>query len=102
MTDDLKSRRDRAGVQYGLTPTEHELLAAVVGGKTNREIAERLDVSAATVKHHLESIFDKLRVYNRVELVLFALDRELVGQENAPVPNTDRKQFRAEGEEHPR
>lgn len=65
---------------FGLTPRELEVTAAVVDGQTNKDIAETFGISVSTVKHHLTSIFDKLGVYNRVELVLFALNRELVQQ----------------------
>lgn len=68
---------------FGLTPRELEVTAAVVDGQTNKDIAETFGISVSTVKHHLTSIFDKLGVYNRVELVLFALNRELVGGEGA-------------------
>ena len=66
------------GNTFGLTPRELEVTAAVVDGQTNKDIAESFGISVSTVKHHLTSIFDKLGVYNRVELVLFALNRALV------------------------
>jgi len=66
------------GNTFGLTPRELEVTAAVVDGQTNKDIAEGFGISVSTVKHHLTSIFDKLGVYNRVELVLFALNRSLV------------------------
>lgn len=68
---------------FGLTPRELEVTAAVVDGQTNKDIAETFGISVSTVKHHLTSIFDKLGVYNRVELVLFALNRELVANDDA-------------------
>jgi DNA-binding NarL/FixJ family response regulator len=71
------------GNTFGLTPRELEVTGAVVDGQTNKDIAETFGISVSTVKHHLTSIFDKLGVYNRVELVLFALNRELVQQDLA-------------------
>ena len=58
---------------FDLTAREKEILTALVDGSSNREIAERFGVSEVTVKHHLNSIFDKCGTSNRVELVLFAL-----------------------------
>ena len=58
---------------FDLTAREQEILTALVDGSSNRDIAERLGVSEVTVKHHLNSIFDKCGVSNRLELALFAL-----------------------------
>jgi DNA-binding CsgD family transcriptional regulator len=60
-----------------LTPREEQIVAEVVSGKTNNEIAQTLSVSAQTVKHHLTSIFDKVGVYNRLELALFCVNYSL-------------------------
>jgi len=56
-----------------LTPREREILAALVNESSNRDIAVKFGISEITVKHHLNSIFDKCGTSNRVELVLFAL-----------------------------
>ncbi len=56
---------------YGLTSREMEIVKAVVSGYANKEIAGKLSISEQTVKHHITSIFDKLGVYNRLELTLF-------------------------------
>lgn len=60
--------------RYGLTPRESEIVAAVLQGYSNPEIAADLSLSEHTVKHHLSSIFDKLGVYSRLELALFAVN----------------------------
>ena len=57
---------------FGLTPREADILNAVVQGQGNKEISESLGISPFTVKHYLTRIFTKLKVTNRVELVLFA------------------------------
>ncbi len=58
---------------FDLSPREREIIAALAEGLSNRDIAERFKLSEVTVKHHLNSIFDKCGVSNRLELALFAL-----------------------------
>ncbi|HKG21916.1 MAG TPA: response regulator transcription factor [Blastocatellia bacterium] len=60
-----------------LTGREREVLAIVGEGLKNREIAGRLFISEWTVRHHLTSIFDKLQVSDRVELILYAYRHNL-------------------------
>jgi len=55
-----------------LTPREREVIGLIGEGLYNKDIAERLSISAATVSHHLTSIFDKLGVANRFDLVIYA------------------------------
>jgi two-component system, NarL family, nitrate/nitrite response regulator NarL len=63
---------------YGLTKRELEIVAKIVSGYANREIAKKLSISEDTVKHHVTNIFDKVGVYNRLELALFAIHHGLV------------------------
>ena len=63
---------------FGLTNRELEIVATIVDGCTNREIAHRFSLSEDTVKHHLTSIFNKLGVANRLELALFAINNRLL------------------------
>jgi DNA-binding NarL/FixJ family response regulator len=63
---------------FGLTPREREVLAHVVAGDGNKEIARKCSVSEETVKHHLTRIFDKVGASNRLELALVATRRGLV------------------------
>ena len=63
--------------KFGLTPRELEIVAAVVVGYSNKEIAEYFRISEDTVKHHLSNIFDKLGVSTRLELALFAVNQSL-------------------------
>lgn len=64
--------------QFGLTARELEIVAAIVAGQSNRDIAAQLSISLQTVKHHLTSIFDKTGVSTRLELALFAIRQGLV------------------------
>jgi len=63
--------------RLGLTKREVQIIGALVDGQTNKDIAATFGISEYTVKHHLTNIYDKLGVYNRVELVLFAINRGL-------------------------
>lgn len=54
---------------HNLTPREQEILLTISKGFSNREVAELLHVSMATVRTHLEHIYAKLEVTNRTEAV---------------------------------
>jgi DNA-binding NarL/FixJ family response regulator len=60
-----------------LTPREGEVLRLLMGGQCNREIGARLGIYPNTVKGHLSRIMRKAGVGNRVELTMFALQRNL-------------------------
>jgi DNA-binding NarL/FixJ family response regulator len=64
--------------EFGLTPRETEVIALIVAGFTNKDIAEKFAISEHTVKHHLTSIFTKLGVSNRLELAFFSIDHHLL------------------------
>ena len=55
-----------------LTEREREIIVLNGEGLKNKEIADRLFISESTVRHHLTSIFDKLGVADRLELIFYA------------------------------
>ena len=61
-----------------LTKREREVIALVGEGLKNAEIAGRLFISTATVRHHLSSIFTKLDVPGRLKLIVYAYRHRLV------------------------
>ncbi len=61
-----------------LSARELEILQAVATGHTNKEIAQELFISQATVKTHLVHIFDKLGVDNRTSAVAKAREQQLI------------------------
>lgn len=63
---------------FGLTPREFQIIETVIAGCSNAEIARQYALSPQTVKHHLSNIFDKIGVFNRIELALFAVRHHLV------------------------
>ena len=63
--------------RLNLTERQWEIVASVVGGLTNPQIAARLSISPETVKHHLTQIFHKTGVSSRLELALLAREHGL-------------------------
>lgn len=55
-----------------LTEREREVIALICEGLQNKTIGQRMFISETTVRHHLTSIFNKLGVENRLELVIYA------------------------------
>ncbi|MBD2195864.1 MULTISPECIES: response regulator transcription factor [Calothrix] len=68
----------RACHQLHLTEREQEVLYWLTQGASNEEIAKHLYVTVATVKAHLTSIFDKLKVTSRTQAIVAALKLGLV------------------------
>jgi DNA-binding NarL/FixJ family response regulator len=69
----LKGERDS-----GLTPREMEILRHIVAGKSNKEIAAELGLSANTVGVHRANIMDTLGIHKTAELVVYAIRNGLV------------------------
>jgi two-component system, NarL family, nitrate/nitrite response regulator NarL len=55
---------------FRMTPRERQIVAAVLSGYSNRDIAQKLSISGQTVKNHLTQIYDKVGVSSRLELAL--------------------------------
>jgi two-component system response regulator NreC len=62
----------------GLTPRQQEVLTLIAEGLSNREIAERLDISVRTVERHRENIMARLNLHSRTELVKYAIRKGLI------------------------
>ena len=60
-----------------LTRREREVLACLVRGDTNRDVAEHLGISENTLKNHVRSILEKLSARSRAEAVVIGLRRGL-------------------------
>lgn len=64
----------RRGLSGALTPREIDILRLVVAGRTNREIARELTISISTVKTHMQRIISKLRVSDRTQAAVKAVE----------------------------
>jgi len=61
-----------------LTEREREVLNLVVQGQSNRQIADAMFISVATVKAHVSSILSKLQVSSRAEAIAYAIKHKIV------------------------
>jgi len=61
-----------------LTEREKEVLSLVAKGASNQDIAKKLFVRDVTVKTHMNTIFKKLKVTNRTQAVLLALQTKII------------------------
>jgi len=73
LQENLKGERNA-----GLTPRELEILQLICDGKSNKEIAVQLDLSANTVAVHRANIMDALGIQKTAELVVYAIRNGLV------------------------
>ena len=62
----------------GITPRELEILQLIATGLSNREIAERVNVSENTIKTHASRVFNKLGVTRRTQAVAIAKELRLL------------------------
>lgn len=63
-----------------LTQREREVITLIAEGLKNKQIAERLFISETTVTHHLSSIYSKLGVADRLELVIYAFANKIASK----------------------
>jgi NarL family two-component system response regulator LiaR len=64
-------------IGHDLTEREREVLALMIEGLNNREIAERLYISGSTVKNHVSSILSKLGTTSRTQAVAMAVEKRI-------------------------
>ena len=72
-------------VRDRLTPKEMRIVALIVQGCKNREIAQRLKTTEQVIKNYLRSIYDKTGVSDRLELALFTLHHRVLAEAAADV-----------------
>lgn len=65
---------------HDISQREREVLALVVEGLTNNEIADRLSISPATVRHHVSACISKLGAANRAQAAALAVEHGLTSQ----------------------
>jgi DNA-binding NarL/FixJ family response regulator len=74
----MEPRDVRAARDSGLTPRESQVLSHVALGLSNDEIARSLEISIETVKEHVQNLLRKLRVNDRTQAAVWAVQSKLV------------------------
>lgn len=69
---------ERAQASLGITERERQVLQLLADGRSNKEIAAQLGLSPNTVKTHVASLFEKLRVARRTQAIQLARDLGLL------------------------
>jgi len=77
---DAGGQPDLRAVPANLSSRERDVLAQLLRGLSNKEIARELDITEATVKVHVKAIFRKARVHTRTQIVIWAAQFERGGQ----------------------
>jgi two-component system NarL family response regulator len=71
-------------IEHDLTEREITVLKLVAEGKTNKEIANDLNLSEKTIKNHVRNIFHKLHVYDRTQAAIHAIRKGLIELDPKP------------------
>ncbi|MDP4952557.1 MAG: response regulator transcription factor [Flavobacteriales bacterium] len=72
------SEKPKTSIDFGLSKRELEILEEMSGGLNYKEIAEKMFISPKTVRKHIENVYRKLQVHNKVEAVRLAMDHKLI------------------------
>jgi DNA-binding NarL/FixJ family response regulator len=81
MTGTLFSQIAQVAVERGaetaleevrMTPREHEVIALISAGMSNKEIAQRLGIATHTVKSHVRNVMEKLALHSRLQIAAYA------------------------------
>ncbi len=77
LTPDISNANSIAATQISsLTPSQLKVLIEIGKGKLNKQIAYDLDITEATVKAHITTVFKKLKINNRTQAVIFAKEHQ--------------------------
>ena len=74
----LLTEMKKASHAVRLAPREHEIISLICQGYTNKEIAQKLNISEQTVKSHCHRIYKKIGVSDRLQLALYSYKRNLL------------------------
>jgi two-component system response regulator NreC len=81
LVEDYMRQMQQRGIEDSyelLTPREREILQLLGEGKSNKEIATKLELSLYTVETHRSNMLDKLNLHSTAELILYAVRKGIV------------------------
>ena len=70
--------KDTPSEDFNLTPREIQILEQLSAGQNYQDAAEKLNISPATVRKHIENIYQKMRVHSKLEAVQLALKNRII------------------------
>lgn len=78
-----------------MNPTERELeiIKLLCEGKSRKEIASELGIAKSTVKNNLSRIFSKFKVGNAVEMVVTALQQDIIDLDDIEIDYYEKKPY---------
>lgn len=83
-------RRSREARSGDLSPREREILVRIASGRSTKQVAREYSITAKTVGNHVNSIYQKLNLRHRGQLVLYAAQHGLTGIEARSVTSVTR------------
>ena len=83
LLEEHEQQRESDRLLASLTPREREVLACLADGAGRQDVAERLNLSANTVRTHLQNLMAKLGVHSTLEAVV--VTRSLLARPDAPI-----------------
>ena len=85
LADTSESDQVGARVRDRLTPRELSIVALIVQGYKNKEIAARLGTTEQVIKNYLRNVYDKVGVSDRLELALFTIHHRILAEAAAAI-----------------
>lgn len=89
LTEPSESDLVGARVRDRLTPRELSIVALIVQGYKNKEIASRLGTTEQVIKNYLRNVYDKVGVSDRLELALFTIHHRILAEAAAAITAAD-------------
>lgn len=79
-----KQNPDKGQHDNGLTAREMQMVVLIARGMVAKEIAHSLAISEKTVRNHISSIYRKLEIYDRSQVVIYAMKKGLIDIDEGP------------------